>query len=50
MRTLLGVDVDRWLEEADAVSSYLESYGDRLPSALIEEQGKTVAALRAADD
>ena len=48
MRTLLGVDVDRWLEEADAVSSYLESYGDRLPAALKEEQAKTVAALREA--
>lgn len=49
MRTLLSVDVDQWLEEADAVSSYLESYGDRLPAALVEEQAKTVAALRAAD-
>lgn len=49
MQTLLDVDVDQWLEETDAVSTYLESYGDRLPSALKEEQGKTVAALRAAD-
>ncbi|MEM9403983.1 MAG: phosphoenolpyruvate carboxykinase (GTP) [Pseudomonadota bacterium] len=48
LRSLLTVDADQWLDEVDAVSTYLESYGERLPAALVEEQAKVLAALREA--
>ena len=48
MQALLSVDAEQWLDEVDAVSTYLQSYGERLPPALVDEQEKVLAALRQA--
>ncbi len=37
MDTLLNVDVDGWLKEAQEIQSYFEIYGDHLPDALYQE-------------
>ncbi len=42
---LLAVDREGWREELDAIGSYLESYGNRLPERLRQEQRQVLAAL-----
>ncbi|MGB8635268.1 MAG: phosphoenolpyruvate carboxykinase (GTP) [Rhodanobacteraceae bacterium] len=42
---LLEIDRDGWREELDAIGTYLESYGERLPERLRREQQQVVAAL-----
>jgi len=43
---LLAVDDASWLAELDAISTFYESFGDRLPEALWRELEKTRARLR----
>jgi phosphoenolpyruvate carboxykinase (GTP) len=46
MQSLTSIDPGQWLQEMKAVGEYLESYGDRLPEALIAEQQKVLADLQ----
>lgn len=43
---LLGVDADVWQEEAGLSRAYLETFGDRLPPALLREQDALEERLR----
>ena len=45
MAALTAVDNESWRKEIEAVSEYLESYGDRLPDALREEKDRIAARL-----
>lgn len=42
---LLEVNREGWYEEMEAVGEYLQSYGDRTPKALLDEQGKIAKQL-----
>ena len=48
LNALLSVDAVQWREEIDSVGSYLESYGDRLPEALSDEQRRIATRLQEA--
>ncbi|MEM7432304.1 MAG: phosphoenolpyruvate carboxykinase (GTP) [Pseudomonadota bacterium] len=45
MKALTTVDLSEWRDEIAAIGEYLESYGDRLPPALLEEQRRVAEAL-----
>ena len=45
--TLTSIDTLQWLAEMDAIGEYLESYGERLPEALMDEQRKVSFDLKA---
>jgi len=45
MDALLSVNVDQWRKEMQSVGEYLDSFGDRLPSALRAEHEKVVEQL-----
>ena len=47
MSALTSIDPAQWREEMTAIGEYLDSYGDRLPTALKAEQEKVLAALNA---
>ena len=46
LQSILSVDADRWLTELAEVGDYLQSYGDRLPPTLWQEQQRIVEALQ----
>jgi phosphoenolpyruvate carboxykinase (GTP) len=46
--TLLGVDLDIWEEEASLIPAHYETFGDRLPQRLWEEQEALLDRLSAA--
>ena len=48
MNSLLSVNVEQWNAEMSSVGEYLESYGDRLPSALKDEYTTVVESLKKA--
>ncbi|MFK8031027.1 MAG: phosphoenolpyruvate carboxykinase (GTP) [Gammaproteobacteria bacterium] len=43
---LLSIDPAQWREEMSAIGEYLDSYGDRLPAALREQQQAISSALK----
>jgi phosphoenolpyruvate carboxykinase (GTP) len=43
--TLLGVDEAAWAREFASIGDYLESFGDRIPAALVAEQERVASAL-----
>ena len=45
MATLTSIDTQQWRIEMDAIGEYLDSFGERLPAELREEQQKVVRAL-----
>lgn len=45
LQALTSIDRDQWRTEMDAVGEYLESYGDRLPESLRQEQQAIAKAL-----
>ena len=45
LAALTTIDAEQWKTEMDAVADYLESYGDRLPPALRDQQRAIRAAL-----
>jgi GTP-dependent phosphoenolpyruvate carboxykinase len=45
---LLAVDVAQWQQEMASVLDYLEGYGDRLPTDLLEAHGQVVEDLQKA--
>ena len=45
LQELLSIDAEKWRDEINAIGDYLESYGDRLPSALVNQQKLIKAAL-----
>lgn len=45
LHALTSIDREQWLTELDAVGEYLESYGDRLPESLRQQQQAIVKAL-----
>jgi phosphoenolpyruvate carboxykinase (GTP) len=45
MRELLEVDASAWLAEMDEIRAYLDTYGDRTPSGLLEELDKVKTSL-----
>lgn len=47
LHTLTSIDTLQWLAEMDAIGEYLESYGERLPKALMDEQRKVSSDLKA---
>jgi phosphoenolpyruvate carboxykinase (GTP) len=47
LATLTSIDLQQWQTEMAAIGEYLESYGDRLPAALREEQRRISAELEA---
>jgi phosphoenolpyruvate carboxykinase (GTP) len=47
LHTLTSIDTLQWLAEMDAIGEYLESYGERLPEALMDEQRKVSSDLKA---
>ncbi|MGI9222344.1 MAG: phosphoenolpyruvate carboxykinase (GTP) [Woeseiaceae bacterium] len=47
LHTLTSIDTHQWLAEMDAIGEYLESYGERLPQALLDEQRKVSDDLKA---
>ena len=47
LATLTSIDTDQWLTEMAAIGEYLDGYGDRLPTALRDEQRKISAELDA---
>jgi phosphoenolpyruvate carboxykinase (GTP) len=48
MEALLSVNIDAWREEMDSVGEYLDSYGERLPTALKKEHTIVVEELKKA--
>ena len=49
MRKLTTINPVTWREEMKSVGEYLETYGDRLPEALREEQRRIKAELDAVE-
>ena len=49
MHKLTTINPETWAQEMEAVGEYLETYGDRLPAALREEQQRIKAELDAID-
>ncbi|KAF1008047.1 MAG: Phosphoenolpyruvate carboxykinase [GTP] [Luteibacter sp.] len=47
---LLRVDVDGWVEELNAIGTYLDGFGERMPERLKSEREKVSKALEAAQD
>jgi len=47
LQAILSIDKNQWTQEMQTVGEYLESYGERLPSALRNEYKKVQAALAA---
>jgi phosphoenolpyruvate carboxykinase (GTP) len=47
LKTLTSIDPPQWKTEVNAIASYLESYGERLPNALREQLQKVSADLSA---
>ena len=47
---LLRVDVDGWVEELNAIGTYLDGFGARMPERLKAEREKVSKALEAAQD
>ncbi len=45
IETLTSIDPDQWKAELKSVGEYLDSYGDRLPEALRQQQQKIAAEL-----
>ncbi len=45
MTALTSIDRDQWRAEMESVGEYLDSYGDRLPAALREQQQEIAKAL-----
>jgi phosphoenolpyruvate carboxykinase (GTP) len=45
LQALTSIDRDQWREELKSVGEYLETYGDRLPEALRQQQQKIAADL-----
>jgi phosphoenolpyruvate carboxykinase (GTP) len=45
LETLTNIDHDQWREELRSFGEYLESYGDRLPDVLRQQQQKIAAEL-----
>ena len=45
MATLTSIDTQQWQTEMNAIGEYLDSYGERLPDALRQEQQKVERAL-----
>jgi phosphoenolpyruvate carboxykinase (GTP) len=48
MDALLSVNIEQWKSEMDSVGDYLQSYGERLPAALMAEHETVVSALKEA--
>jgi phosphoenolpyruvate carboxykinase (GTP) len=46
---LLAVDRDAWRREVDAIGTYLEEFGARMPDALRREHARIASALRSGD-
>ena len=46
MHALTTIDNAQWLAEMTSIGEYLESYGERLPDALLAEQRKVVEQLK----
>ena len=46
MDALVSIDTDNWVSEMQAVSDYLASYGERLPTPLREECDRVLSELR----
>lgn len=47
---LLHVDVEGWIEELNAIGTYLDGFGERMPERLKVEREKVSKALEAAQD
>jgi phosphoenolpyruvate carboxykinase (GTP) len=45
MAALTSIDKEQWQTEMNAIGEYLDSYGERLPDALRQEQQRVVAEL-----
>ena len=45
MTTLTSIDRDQWRAEMESIGEYLDTYGDRLPAALRQQQQDIVKAL-----
>ena len=45
MESLLHIDKDLWKKEAAAIKEYFESYGDSMPTALLNELDKLEANI-----
>ncbi|MDH5620623.1 MAG: phosphoenolpyruvate carboxykinase domain-containing protein, partial [Gammaproteobacteria bacterium] len=45
LETLTSIDRDQWRAELKSVGEYLDTYGDRLPDALRQQQQKIAAEL-----
>lgn len=45
MAALTSIDTEQWQTEMNAIGEYLDSYGERLPDALRQEQQRVVAEL-----
>ncbi|MCH7829807.1 MAG: phosphoenolpyruvate carboxykinase (GTP) [Proteobacteria bacterium] len=45
MTTLTSIDRDQWRAEMESIGEYLDTYGDRLPEALRQQQQDIVKAL-----
>ena len=45
MKELLSVKKESWIEEMKSVGKYLQSYGERLPNALLKNQEKVLKML-----
>ncbi len=45
LNQLLEVDREGWYEEMEAIGEYLQSYGERTPKVLLDEQGKIAKQL-----
>ncbi|HEY5529384.1 MAG TPA: phosphoenolpyruvate carboxykinase (GTP) [Thermoleophilia bacterium] len=48
LERILAVDVEAWTKEAEAIGTYYDTFGDRLPSALRDQLGALRARLEAA--
>jgi len=48
MDALLSVNIEQWKNEMESVGEYLQSYGERLPDALLEEHRQVLEALQKA--
>jgi phosphoenolpyruvate carboxykinase (GTP) len=46
MASLISIDIGQWQLEMESVGEYLESYGERLPSALREEHQRIIEDLQ----
>jgi len=48
LERILAVDVEAWTKEAEAIGTYYDTFGDRLPSTLRDQLGALRARLEAA--